>query len=224
MNPVELGAPALWGIALASVTTALVVLLALRRWSDQEAILRTKARAQAHLLEFRLFLDDPRQLMHSQRDLLLDNLRLMRLLLPAFLILAIPMFLVMWQLDAFYGRAPLRVGEAALVSASSRPQFIHTPPGVIVETQAVYIQAERRTSWRIRPQRPVSGKLQVGAGERRIVTGAGISYLPEPLPGGNGIEIGYPRGTVLGLHWAVWFLVLSTVAGFLLRRPLRVTF
>ncbi len=220
----DLGAGALLGIALASLVTAAVALLVMRRWSDQVAIARTKAQAQAHLLEFRLFMDDPRQVLRSQRDLIVDNLRLMRLLLPAFLILALPMVIAMWQLDALYGRAPLRIGEAAVVSAESRQRSIIAPDAVKVETKAVYIQAEQQTSWRIRPSRATSGTLRVGSAERRIVAGSGISYLPEPLVGKSAIHIAYPRATVLGLHWAVWFILLSTVAGFVLRGPLRVAF
>jgi hypothetical protein len=224
MNDVDLGGSALLGIALASLGTAAAALLGVRRWSDQDAIVRTKSLAQAHLLEFRLFMDEPRQVLRSQRDLIADNLHLMRLLLPAFLALAVPMLLVMWQLDALYGRAPLRVGEAAVVSAESRQHSIAAPDGVTVETNAVYTQADRQTSWRIRPSLPISGQMRVGSRERRIVAGSGISYLPQPLIGNNAIEIAYPPATILGFHWILWFLVLSTVAGFLLRRPLRVAF
>lgn len=224
MNGVDLGAAALVGIALASVVVSAIVLLLLRRWSDQDAIATTKAHAQAHLLEFRLFMDDPVLVLRSQRDLLIDNMRLMRLLLPAFLILAVPMVLVMWQLDALYGRAPLRVGEAAVVSAAFQQHLIESPGAIVIESKPVYIQAEQQTSWRIRPARATSGMLRVGSIQRRIVAGSGISYLPEPLVGKRAIEVGYPRATVLGLHWLVWFLLLSTVAGLILRRPLRVAF
>lgn len=224
MNGVDLGAAALLGIAFASVAVSAIALLLLRRWSDQEAIATTKAHAQAHLLEFRLFVDDPLLVLRSQRDLVIDNIRLMRLLLPAFLILAVPMVLVMWQLEALYGRAPLRVGEAAVVSAPSQQHSIVAPDGLVVETKPVYIEAEQQTSWRVRPSRATAGMLRVGSVERRIVAGSGISYLPEPLVGRSGINVPYPRATVLGLHWLVWFLLLSTVASLILRRPLRVAF
>jgi hypothetical protein len=167
-------------------------------------------------------MDDPRQVLRSQRALLADNVRIMRLLLRPFLIVAIPMALAMWQLDALYGRAPLRVGEPAVVSAEWRQSAIGAPDGLMVETVPVYTQATSETSWRIRPLRPTSGIVRVASFERRIVAGSGIAYLPEPVVGRNAIDIRYPRATVLGLHWLVWFVMLSAIASFILRRPLRV--
>jgi hypothetical protein len=218
----DLGIPALLEIAVASAGMAAVALFVIRRSTDQDAIARTRAQAEAHLLECRLFLDEPLQILRSQRALLLENIRMMRQLLRPLLILAIPTALVMWQLDALYGRAPLRVGEAAVVSTDSRESSIMTSGSVVVETGPHYIKATKETSWRIRPSRAISGFVRVGSVNRRIVAGSGIAYLPEPLPGSHRIDITYPGATVLGLPWLAWFLALSTIAAFLLRRPMRV--
>ena len=224
MSEVDLGAGALGGVALASVAAAVIVLLAMRRWSNQEEIARMKQQAQAHLLEVRLFMDDPRQVLRSQRDLAMDNLRVMRLLLGPILILAIPLWLAVWQLDALYGRAPLPIGEPAVVSAESHQTAIAAPDSVMIETAPVFTQATAQTSWRIRPVRAVSGTVKVASLERRIVAGSGVAYLPEPLLGRNSIDITYPPATILGIHWLIWFVILSSLAGFALRRPLRVAF
>jgi hypothetical protein len=224
MNAVDLGGMAFSGIALASIGTALLALLVVRRWSDHDRIARVKAQAHAHLLELRLFMDEPAQILRSHWALVVDNARMLRLLLPSLLILAVPMVLVLWGLDAMYGRAPLRVGEPAVVSTESRYNSISTPDGVIVETKPLFIQATGQRSWRIRPVRSASGIVTAGSGQRRIVAGSEIAYLPEPLVGASPIQIGYPRATVFGVHWLVWFVLLSTAAAFVLRRPLRVVF
>jgi hypothetical protein len=224
MNSVDLGAAALLEVGLASVTIATVALLGVRSWSDQNSIARAKEQSQAHLLEVRVYRDDPRQVLRSQRALIVDNLRLIRLLLRPLVLLAIPLSLAMWQLDARYGRAPLRVGEAVVVSAESHRTAIAAPDSVLVETPPVYSLAASQTSWRIRPLRAVSGTVKIDRLGTRIVAGSGIAYLPQPLVGRNGIEIPYPRATIFGLHWIVWFLILSSIAGFALRRPLRVAF
>jgi len=224
MNEADLGTGALAGIAVASVGAAVLALLVVRRWSDQEALARAKASAQAHLLEFRLFMDDPLAILRSQRALLSDNLRILMLLLKPFAVLAVPMLVLMWQLDAWYGRAPLRIGEATVVSWPSDAASIDSPEGIAIETRPVHVRATGETSWRIRPLRKTSGVLRVSSTERRIVAGGGIAYLPVPLLGRNRPEIRYPRATVSGLHWLVWFVLLSTIAAFALRRPLRVVF
>jgi hypothetical protein len=161
-------------------------------------------------------MDEPALILRSQRDLLVDNARLMRLLARPLLILAVPMALFVWQLDALYARAPLRPGEAAVVTTQSRQSSIAVPNGVAVETEPVYLQATNQTCWRIRPTHTVSGTLRAGTRQTRLVAGSGVTYLPNP----NGIA--YPRATIFGLHWLVWFLVLSAIVAFLLRKPMRV--
>jgi hypothetical protein len=132
MNEVDLGAGALLEVALASIAMAVLALLSVRFWSDQENLARVKEQAQAHLLEVRVYIDDPRQVLRSQRALLVDNLRMWQLLLRPLVILAIPMSLAVWQLEALYGRAPLRIGEPVVVSAVSRQTAIATPDSVSV--------------------------------------------------------------------------------------------
>jgi uncharacterized membrane protein (DUF106 family) len=187
-------------------------------------IARAKARAQAHLLEFRLFMDDPLLIFRSQRDLLSDNVCILKELLRPLLILAIPTILVTWQLDALFGRAPLRIGEPAVVSVKLHQDSIAAPEGVVVETKALFIQATGETCWRIRPVHQTSGWLRVGHSDTRLVAGSGLAYLPDAIVGRSAIEITYPGATVLGIHWLAWFIVLSMTAAFVLRRPLQVAF
>jgi hypothetical protein len=134
------------------------------------------------------------------------------------------MVLVFWGLDAFYSRAALRVGEAAVISVESFHHSIAIPDGFVVETKPLFIRATGQTSWRIRPVRPASGTVTVASMQERIAAGSGIAYLPAPLVRNSAIRIGYPRATVLGFHWLLWFLLLSTIAAFVMRRPLRVVF
>jgi len=79
--------------------------------------------------------------------------------------------------------------------------------GVSLETVPILLQATNETCWGIRPPGSVSGTLRAGTRQARLVAGTGIAYLRNP----NGIS--YPRATIFGLHWVIWFLVLSTIAG-----------
>jgi uncharacterized membrane protein (DUF106 family) len=224
VSDVELGIDAVAGLALVSLAITTVALLVVRRWSDQDEIARLRKVSQAHLLEFRLFQDDPTQVLQSQRALIVDQVRLMARLFRPLLILIIPMLLIMWQLDALYGRAPLRVGEAAVISVNSREVAISAPARLTVETKPVFTQATGQTSWRIRPSHETSGVVRIGSLQRRIVAGSRIAYLPEPLLDPKQISVTYPRATVYGLHWLVWFAGFSIVSAFALRRHLRTVF
>jgi len=222
VTEVELGGVALLGIGVAAAVTTLVMMLTIRRWSDQAAIAATKAQAQAHLLECRLFREDPGQVLRSQRALALDNVRLLKLLFPSLALSALPMMGVLWTLDAAYSRAPLKVGSSAVVSVAAQQQSIVTPPGFAVETRPLFVKATGQTSWRIRPTQDSSGKLQVASMTERIVAGSGMAFLPKPLWGRSAIEIRYPKATVFSLPWALWFVVISLVSALILRRPLGV--
>jgi uncharacterized membrane protein (DUF106 family) len=216
IRDVDLGLPAFAGIAPASAAAALLALYVLRRWSDQKKIKEVRSRMAAHLLEFRLFIDEPALILWSQRDLFVDNARMLRLLARPLLILVVPMALIVWQLEALYARAPLRLGEAAVVTTESRQNSITVPDGVAVETEPVYLQATNETCWRIRPSRTVSGMLRTGPRQSRLVAGSGVTYLLNP----NGVT--YPHAKIFGLHWLIWFLILSTIGAFILRKPMRV--
>ena len=238
MNQVDLGAEALWSLIVISVLAGLAAVYVFRRWSDQPALRSTANRMLAHLMEFRLFVDEPALVMRAQRDLFVENWRLLRLLARPSLILIVPSMILLAQMDACYSRAPLRVGDPAVVTVQfKRPGesaktgiTLQTPTAIRVETPAVRILSVNQISWRVRPLAVVSGQLQVsGPGRavtKSIVAGRGVHYLSEqrvsslltfflhpnepPLTRSSisSIEVLYPSAAILHLHWLVWFLVV----------------
>lgn len=211
--------------------------------SNRSAIRRTANLMQAHLLELRLYADEPLLVWRAFRKLMAVNIRFTGLMLRPTLILALPTMLLIVQLDAFYGRTPLPLDEAAIVTAQMKhpigeTPILSAPNEVIVETPALRVTAVRQVSWRIRPLRAVSGNLIVSlAGEsleKRIEAGQGRRYISErrgclagllwrpaekPLHSSyvDWIEVRYPAATVplLGVefHWLVWFALISLVSG-----------
>jgi hypothetical protein len=239
----DLGLPALATLIPISILAGIGILLVFRYTSDAAAVRRAKGAAQAHLLEFRLFMDDPVLVLRAQRDLIVANLHFMKLMLRPFLWMLIPMGLLLAVLEAFYGHAPLRVGDAAIITAqvtnADAPLSLRAPAELVVETPPVHVMAERQVSWRIRPQRAATAELQIlCAGQavtKRISAGNGIHFLSErrgsvlslllyptePPLSGNEIEwikIRYPPATILHLHWLIWFLAVSAITAFALRR------
>lgn len=174
-----------------------------RRFASPETG-QTISRILAHVMELRLFLDEPGVVLRAQRDLVLENLRLLRLLAAPMLITA-PLFaLVIWQGDGIYGRAPLRAGEAVVVTAripdgSDAEIRLSAPADVAVETPAVHVPRLHEVSWRIRPVRPFSGQLALSSGAEWI-------------------DIPWPRATMLGASWIVWFVGISAVSAWLMPR------
>jgi hypothetical protein len=246
VTEVDLGWSALGALAVISIACAAITLVAVRRFSNQADIARAKNLAQAHLLESRVYMDEPLLVLRSQRALLADQARLLALLGWPLLIASVPMLLLLGQLEALYGRAPLRPGEATVVTVklgdADGEISLVAPADIAVETPPVHVSRSHEVSWRIRPMRPVSALLHFRAGGAEVTksvlarwsvgytsehkAGSAYAFLihPTELPDTHArwIEVRYPPATVLGLHWLVWFLLLTTVSGLLLRRPLGV--
>ncbi|HLJ14120.1 MAG TPA: hypothetical protein VKV15_06450 [Bryobacteraceae bacterium] len=241
MTEVELGFRAFVCLALIAAACGIGVSIIFRRWADRAAIQRSRNLIYAYLLEFRLFLDEPILILRAQRNLLLENFRLLRLLLRPALIVTVPMILVLGQLDAFYAHAALVCGEPAIVTlqlANGQADPLNTPSlaapaGISVETPAVRVLNEHQVSWRVRPLTTSAGSFKIDWQNqfltKSVACGPGVRYLSErrgnfwnfllhpaelPLhtPGVKWIEVLYPRATILNLNWLVWFFVVSAIA------------
>lgn len=209
-------------LAAVSVAFALFSIWAFRRTTDLVAFRQSRKRLVAHLLEFRLFYDEPALIWRAQKALVRENLRFLTVLARPVLVLALPTAWLLMQLEAVYGYAPLAVGQSAVVTAqitgeltpSDAGASLGTPPGILVETPPVRSITDRQISWRVRPLEPVCGSLRlqirgatvgksICAGMRRLFlvrrrVQSRISFLlrPEesPLPRGNvaWVEVDYP--------------------------------
>lgn len=207
----------IWTLIPVSILYGLAAALLFRRCTDEASIHRTVNGMIAHVMEFRLFLDSPALILRAQRDLFRENLRLLRLILLPCTILAVIFIVLFPQLDAVYGHEPLKVGERSVVTAQlSGDAVLEAPAGIIVESPGVHVVHARQISWRVRPLGRTSGELRVrypgGVLTRQIVAGNGPIYgwkLPFRSPE---IEIRYPRRTVLGVNWMVWFFLVSSAA------------
>ena len=99
----------------------------MRRCSDQASLARAKSLIVAHLLEFRLFGDEPWLVWRAQRDVAWQSLRLIRLLLLPAAIMAVPMVFLFAQLDAVFGKCPLTAGQPAVVTMQWKGNAAETP-------------------------------------------------------------------------------------------------
>jgi uncharacterized membrane protein (DUF106 family) len=219
----------MWGLLPISALLGAGMLWVFGRTSNQESIRVTKNRLKACMLEMRLFTDEPRLVWDAQKGLLLANLRFLALTLRPAVFLAIPMVLLFAQLEAFYGRAPLTVGQSAIVTVQMKQDLggdpavplLQSPDGIVVEGPPVRVPGERQISWRIRAVRELSGTLKfvlpAGVAEKHVEAGVGPRYVSDrsvstllgqlwhpgerrlSLSSVDWIEIRYPSATVAWL-------------------------
>ena len=165
-------------LVLVSLVTAVVMLFVVARTSDQLRMATTKRAMHAGLFEIRLFNDDLVAMLRAVGDLLWQNARYLRLSLVPLLWMAIPLVIVIAQLQAFYGYAGLVPGEAVLLkaemdsatsavrSAAATPApVLEAPPEIRVETGAVQLAGSNEVLWRIVPLSAGDFTVTVRAGD-----------------------------------------------------------
>jgi hypothetical protein len=193
----------------------------------QKEIRQVKNRMKAHLLELRLFVDEPAVIWQAQKGLIAANGHYLALMARPLVIIGVPMTLLVALLDPYFGVAPLPLGRSTIVTVQlSQPMdaSLELPDGITVETSPVRIPGMRQVSWRIRPDRSTSGALRIGVGgvtvEKKIEAGEGPRYTPARrtasmlewlatpgeslLPAGpvEWIQVGYPRTNWLASAFA----------------------
>ena len=163
-------------------------------------------------MELGLFLDSPMLVFRAQRDLLRENLRLLRLVALPGSILALLFGLLYPPMNAIYGHAPLPVGEQSVVTIQMKDATmpavqLEAPDGIAVETPGVRVLHDHQISWRIRPLRSTTADLKFRL-EHRVVTPG--FFFHDPVI--RSIEVPYPEASILGLPWLGWFVLISSVS------------
>jgi uncharacterized membrane protein (DUF106 family) len=173
-----------------SIGVGFVLLFVVRRVTDQKRIELAKRKLRASLYAFRLFGDEPALIFRAQKELLLWNARYLGQMLRPTAFVIVPVVLLLTQLDAIYGRRPLRPGEAAVVTAGfdGATDLRTLEPslegrGITVETPPVRIPSEHEACWRVRAAGEVSGSVVLrGIGPpvaKTVQAGPGLHYLSE---------------------------------------------
>lgn len=156
------GREPVWLLLWLSLATAVLVLLVYKVLSSQEAIRKAKERVKAHILEIRLFQDDPVLMGRAVRAVLTANARYLGLNVKPFLIVFLPVSFLLVQMEARFGYRPLLPDESVLVRTvwkSEHPGDPQRDPillpgeGLSLESPPLRIADGREIDWRLRADR-----------------------------------------------------------------------
>jgi hexosaminidase len=231
--PVELGMQAFVLLISLGLFSGLISAWIFQRWSDRALLRSAVNRVLAHLLEFHLFSAEPGLLLRAQRDLVLSNLRVLRLATIPSLLLIVPFAVCVAIVNGFFTRALLRPGQAAVVTAqymktdSALPALtLRTPPGIEVDAGPVRVPRERQISWRVRVFRSSAGSMEIASSHetvrKTISAHPGLQWISAAPLGSSGLEsvsISYPAASVFHTSPLLWF-VLGSLIGVALYLPL----
>lgn len=181
------GGAAAWAMFFISVLTGVVMLLLFKVSTNQNRLVVAKRRLLGHIYEMGLYQDNLKVLVKIQRDLALANLRYLRVTFPALLVIIIPIFLILAQLDSRFAHRPFHPDETTLVTVLVAPDHggllndlsLAAPAGVTVETMPVRDHQALTATWRIRI---------LAAGEHElVVSGPGGESWSKRLEAGGGL-------------------------------------
>ncbi len=227
--------PPLAGLFVISVTTAMVLVLVVRRVSDQPRLRAARRHMQAALFEIRLHADDPVAVLRSFGDVIVQNAIYLRLSLVPLLWVIVPLTLMVAQLQAFYGYSGLLRGEPALLTLESKGEAavtLEAPREIRIDTDPVRLQGTATTVWRIVPAEAGEFVVTMRSGESAITKTILVGDQPARrspirtqgnfqrqllypserlIPDGSaitGIAVDYPDGRVDLFGWPVHWLIV----------------
>lgn len=186
MQPFKHAAPVV-SLTILSIVTGAIMGVIFKKTTDQGAIAAAKARMQGRLIEIRLFSGDPVIVLRSAMRIIIENAIYLRYVLPAMIVMIIPVALILVQISGYFSHRPAMPGEPVAVTAqlsggnsiaSDENISLIAPPGVKIETPVLYAPSLNQASWRISGQRPgASGVTVVFNGihySKNFSTGAGL--------------------------------------------------
>lgn len=208
--------PPLANLAVVSLVVAIVMLLVVRRTSNQRALDQVKRRIHAALFEIRLFNDDLRAIFRAQGDMLRHNLTYLRLSLAPMLWMIVPFVFVIAQLQFRYAYDGLAVGAPVLLTAHVRAgsesraagATLTAPAGIRADAEAVWFPAAQDLVWRITPEAAGDFEAQLHIGGETLTKTIHVSSQiarrsPSRLEAGFVNELLYPAEPPLPADAAV---------------------
>jgi len=165
-----------WALGVVSVLTAVLLLLVFRFISHQERIAIAKNRIKAHLLEIRLFRDDPQLVLRAQKDILLALLKYLKLAAVPLAVLILPLVYLALHLELFFGYEPLHPGAAAVVAVTVDDKTpldrvvanLSVSDGLKIETPPLRLPHAHEIDWRVRAVREGNHEIILTLGDTAL--------------------------------------------------------
>jgi hypothetical protein len=174
-------------VVLASPIMGLVTVLAFRYLSNRAALHRAKNLLAAHLLELRLFQNQIPVVIRAYGLIVIATGRYLKVALRPLLFTALPIVLLLSQMDRYLGSRPLEAGQNFLVKAKiANPDALDTtllqlPKGLKESAPPVHIPSKGMIVWRVQAQQngnyEANVQLPTGSFSKRVVVSRGLARL-----------------------------------------------
>jgi len=169
-----------------SLLTGFLMLLVFRFTSNQEGIRKVKNKIKAHLLEFRLFKDSLSISLKAQGNILRYNLKYLSYYGKPMLIMIIPLILILFQLNIWFGYQSLEIGETTILKVELEESVnllnmdltIEPSTGFDIETAPLRIEEESEINWRLRAKEKGVHDLTLVINSQRFKKKVAVAQKP----------------------------------------------
>lgn len=191
------GLPALAVVTGAALATALAILGVMRLTSNQPALAAVKRQIHAGLLEMRLYNDDLRALVRAQGDVLWQNLRYVGHSLVPLVVTAVPLTLLIAQMQAWYGYQGLTPGQPVAITATVDEPLDALPrldsAALDVVGPPRHFPTRGEVVWRVVPRAAGDATITLVTNrgtvvEKTLTVGAGIARRSPVRSGGSFLD------------------------------------
>ncbi|GAB4566433.1 MAG: hypothetical protein Tsb0020_18130 [Haliangiales bacterium] len=167
--------PPFWALTLISALSGVFMLWVVGKTTPQARVEVARSRMASAIYEIRLFLDSPARIVLSQVRLLGWSLAYVGYMMPAFLLLTLPLGLLYFHLDVRYGQAALPVHTPVLVTVEAAPEVDlasiapgSLPDGVRVTAPPLRLPDERAVILRLVIDRPGTYTVPIQVGDETV--------------------------------------------------------
>ncbi len=145
-------------LTVISVLLGAVMLVVFKYTGDPELLYTSIKRMQAYMMEMRLFDREPKLVFKAMGNLFWWNFKSIMALMGPMLWVTVPMLLLFFQMEHYYGMRPLHAGESVVVTARFDDteamglplSLTSADEGVVIETAPVVTKRRKLVSWRVR--------------------------------------------------------------------------
>lgn len=190
-----------WGLTLLSILSGIGMLWVVGKTTPQKLVEKSRNRMDSAVYEIRLFLDSPKRVVISLGRLMGNSVLYIAFMMPAFVILAIPLGVMFLSLEARHGLAPIDVDRPFVVSVQLADGIdgrtlsvtpgdnieVTAPPLYVASNQKVYLRAVAKTEGTLSLHLDVGGR----AVEKTIVTDPDATQVTPDRASGIDLFLSY---------------------------------
>ena len=163
------------GMIFISLLTAVLMLFIYKKTSNQSGIKEAKNLIKGYLLEIRLFQNDFGVFLGGLQRLFSANLRYLTYNLKPLLVMIVPIFLLLAQMNLWFGYQVPQPGETLLLKVKFNQAVevdrldleVEAPPGVLVDSPPVRIIDGNEVDWRLKIVELRGGQLVIKNGGQK---------------------------------------------------------